>query len=171
MSTLFADWKTDLEGALADVADGFVEAYRADIMSPGYPHATIAVVKTSELDALAETIRRLNLNFNELTSVDGIQYYERYSRPGHVFFDLDDYLSRIRATTMPTEYNSYKAQLDRTVIFADHTEYFYSAPIINSGRVKINYFSGLNVFIPWNNTSPLFQDYRQTEWYKAVYAE
>jgi hypothetical protein len=174
VSTLFRSWSGNPESSVSDVAYVFVEDYRTG-ESGNLPQsdncATIAVVKSSELGALAETIRRLNLNFNELTSVDGIQYYERYSRPGHVFFDLDDYLHRIRATTMPTEYNSYKAQLDRTVIFADHTEYFYSAPQINSGRVKINYFSGLNVFIPWSQTLPLIPAYQQTEWYKAVYSQ
>ena len=171
VSILFTDWENNLEASVTGIADAFVEAYRADVMHPGLPHATIAVVKASEMDALAESVRRLNLGLNELTSVDGIQYYERYTSPGHVFFDLDDYLIRIRKDRMPVEYNAFLAQLERAVVFKDYTEYFYSDSRFDEGTVRVDHYSGLNVFIPWNETAPLFSDYRQTAWYRAVYAE
>ncbi len=169
VSILFQEWENNLENSVVDVADAFVEAYRSGTMESGYPHATVAVVKTSELDALAESVKRLNLRLNEVTGVGGIQYYERFTTPGHVFFDLDDYISRIRASVTPTEYNEFKAQLDRTVVFKDHTEYFFSAAQLNNGTVKVEHYSGLNVFIPWSQTARLVNWYQQTEWYKYVY--
>ncbi len=105
-----------------------------------------------------------------MDSTNGIQYYERYTSPGHVFYDLDDYIGRIRATTTPTEYNAFKTQLERTVVFKDHTEYFYSDARFNNGTVKVDHFSGLAVFIPWSQTKALIPNYQQTEWYKYVYA-
>ncbi len=131
------------------------------------------MVKTAELDALTESVRRLNLRLNEVTSVAGIQYYERLTRPGHLFYDLDDYLRRIRATVTLAEYNAFTQQLARTVIYDDHTETFYSevGNRLDGRFITIDSFSGLNVFIPWSETVSFIPDYRQTEWYKAVYAE
>jgi hypothetical protein len=71
---------------------------------------------------------------------------------------------------MPAEYNAFKAQLEKTVIFKDHTDRFYS-DFGFGGYYSITHYSGLNVFIPWSTTSPFIPDYQQTEWYKAVYAE
>ncbi len=172
VSILFSSWERDLQGCLSAVADAFVEAYRSDNMGSAYPSATIAVVKAAEMDALAESVRRLNLTLTEqVDSTDGIQYYERYSRPGHVFYDLDDYIRRIRATTAPTDYNNFKAQLERTVVFKDHTDYFYSDAQLNEGTVRVDHYSGLAVFIPWSKTAALIPEYRQTPWYAAVYAQ
>ncbi len=165
VKVLFNDWTN-----LAGVADAFVEAYRAKD-EDDYPNATVAVVQANQLDALATTVKNLNLTENELTSVDGIQYYEGYSRPGHVFFDIDGYLRVIRKDTEP--YRMFKAQLERTVVFKDHTEKFYSGyPRSLGTKIEIKEgYSGLNVFIPWSGTAPLFSMYRQTAWYKDVYAE
>ncbi len=171
VSILFAGWERDLESSLADVAHAFVEAYRTETMRPRYPYATIAVVKASEMDALAESVRRLNLTQGEVSSTTGIQFYEGLSRPGHIFYDFDDYLTRIRKESMPVEYNAFKAQLERTVIFKDHTDSFYSGyPRITDGSVvPITHFSGLAMFIPWSQLSAYIPYYVETEWYKAVY--
>jgi hypothetical protein len=168
VSTLFTEWENNIETALADVAGGFVESYRAGEMHE-IRCATVAVVKSSEMDALAEAVRRLNLRVDEVTSTTGIQYYEGYTRPGHAFYDLDDYLSRIRAGS--AEYGAFTVQLARTVLFSDHTDTFYTDATFNRGEIYITRFSGLNVFIPWSGMSVLIPDYRQTEWYRDVYAE
>jgi hypothetical protein len=138
----------------------------------GVLSGTIAVVKMSEMDALAETVRRLGLTLsNQLSSVEGIQCYERYTRPGNVFFDLDDFLIHNSKESRPNEYNDFLAQLGRTVIYAGHTDSFYSAAYANSGFVTVNHFSGLNVFIPWSRTTPLIPEYQKTNWYKTVYTQ
>jgi hypothetical protein len=156
------------------VAADFVGAYRDESMIAGFPCATIAVVKSSEMEALAGTIRNLNLRENEVTSTAGLQYYEGLTRPGHLFYDLDHYLNTIRGNATPTEYNAYKAQLGRTVIYKDHTaELFSGFPRYNGSfhPVDKNHFSGLAVFIPWSETASFIPDYRETEWYRYVYAE
>ncbi len=162
VETIFTDWS---EAGFKQMGAEYIDYYENNSRAP---YGTIAVVKTSELSPLAETIRRLNLNLNELTSVDGIQYYEGMVRPGHVFFDIDDYLSTIRKEIVPTEYNAFKTQLEKTVIWNGHTNRFYS----DFGLKQSHYitdFSGLAVFIPWSGTASLQDMYRQTDWYKAVY--
>ncbi len=172
VETIFADW-TDVEG----IGEEFIGYYKN--RGGSHPCGTIAVVDMSQIGALTETIRGLNLRFGELTSdedIQGIQYYEGFARPGHVFYDLDDYLSTIRKETNLTGYNAFKAQLDKTVIYAGHTDTFFSqfrngSSMFGGQFIPVTHYSGLNVFIPWGRTESLFPDYQKTEWYKAVYAE
>jgi len=163
--TVFAGWP-DAEG----VGREFVEYYRAK--PKNQQSATVAVVKTAQMDALAETVRALNLKINELASVEGIQYYERISRPAHLFYDLDDYLRVTREATMPTEYKAFKEQLKLTVTCSEHTDSFYSQyrdGTVGGAFVPITSYSGLAVFIPWSRTASMLDMYRQTAWYKYVY--
>jgi hypothetical protein len=169
--TVFAEWS---EAGFAGIGKEFVDYYAG--RSGDVPCGTVAVVKASEMDALAETVRKLNLRTGELVSakdVEGIQFYEGFSTPAHVFYDLDDYLSRLRGTTTPADYNAFKAQLGRTVIYAGHTPEFYSAfPKGSHGSyIPVEHYSGLAVFIPWSGTIPLIDMYWQTDWYKYVYAD
>ncbi len=168
VSRLFADWENDIEVALTAVSQAFVDWYEEQYNDAR--SATISLVDTSQLDALAAAIGLLNLNVNELTSVEGLQYYEGLSRPAHLFYDIDDYLSRIRGTTMPTEYNGFVAALDRAVVWAGHTDEFYSGyPAPLGQMIPVNHFSGVAVFIPWSATAVYVPAYQETEWYRTVY--
>ncbi len=153
----------------ATVAEGFVEAYRLDEMYPGYPCATVSVVKTSELDALAATVRNLSLPHIYTGSVSSIQFYEGFVTPGHIFFDLDDYLQL--ASQNSSLLAAFRAQLDRTVTFAGHTPTFYTDFPEHHGRqYPVTHFSGLSVFIPHSGAPlSLMPYYEATAWYKAVY--
>jgi hypothetical protein len=165
VQSVFGDWT---ETGFIEVAGQFVDYYERQ--RPDYACATVAVVKTAEMDALAETVRRLNLGFGELNpETQNIQSFERISTPSHVFYDLDHYLSTIRGGTMPAEYNAFRAQLDRTVVYCNSTKRFFSI-FDHGGYVDVKHFSGLAVFIPWSGTNPLMDMYRQTAWYEYVYA-
>jgi hypothetical protein len=167
VKTLFGDWS---EQGMKQVGSEFVDYY-TNVGNEGAYSGTIAVVKMDQMEGLAQAVRRMVLSIdNPVTSVDGIQYYERYSRPGHVFFDLDDYLIHARKDAMPTEYNAFVAQLERTVIYKGHTRTFYSAAPLSPGYVTVNHFSGLAVFIPWSQTASFVSDYLTTEWYQDVYS-
>jgi hypothetical protein len=174
IETLFTLW-----GDYSGMAREFVDYYQT-VPKPGFnslePYATIAVIKTDELEKLASTVRAIDRSglWTDVVDPSGIQYYEGLST--HVFFDLDDYLRRglapggDEANLSSGEYLSFTAQLAKTVVFSDHTERFYSD---FGQRVShpINHFSGLSVFIPWSGTSTKFPAYRNTAWYKDVYGE
>lgn len=165
VKTIFDDWTVTGFGR---VGQEFVDYYGS---RSSYPYGTIAVVDMSTMEAFATTVKSLNMKFNELNpDAENIQYYEGISA-GHVFWDMDDYLIHARAETNPAGYNAFKAQLEQTVVFAGHTSEYYTNAFTSQGPKPINHFSGLNVFIPWSRTSSLFEEYRQTEWYKYVYAE
>jgi hypothetical protein len=168
VNTIFADWS---ETGFKQAGWEFVDYY-TNVGDTGVFSGTIAVVKMAELENLATTVSRMNLIFDELNpDTEKIQYYEGIGN-GHIFWDMDDYLIHIRKERTPTEYNAFKAQLDRTVVYKGHTDSFYTDAFLNKGLIKINdNFSGINVFIPWSRTESLKSYYEQTEWFKAVYAQ
>jgi hypothetical protein len=179
VSTLFADWNDDLERGLVGVADNFVETYRAGKIRPKLS-ATVAVIRTSELDALALAVKELRaggFRYDLNPETEQLQCYEAF-RYGSVFYDLNHYMeSGVLNRSLLT---AFRNQLDRTVVFADHTETFFSNyPIQGIGTdIPVTHYSGLSTFIMpnsvWNgstNVNTLTSSYRQTEWYKYVYGE
>ncbi len=168
-SRLFADWEDDLELALKSVSKSFVDWYREG-NSDVHPCATVAVVKTWELDDLAMSVRdiaRSGLWTNVDPSRTPVQYYEGMA--SHVFYDLDDYLRNGIAPTSD-QYRAFTAQLEKVVVFDDHTEMFYSDYGVRTTH-PINHYSGLNVFIPYVAWNSLIPAYRETQWYKYVYEQ
>lgn len=158
VKVLFSDW-TNLGG----VASTFVDYYRNSVS----PYATISVVKTSELEALMQSVREIRrAGYNEVDPVSSeIQFFEELT--SHVFFDLDDYMSHFSRDE--ALYGAFLRQLQKTVEFSAHTDRFYSYMLQTGTHYPVNRFSGLSVFIPWSGTSRLIPAYEQTEWYKAVY--
>lgn len=147
--------KADLEGfgqAFFNHFDGLEGAYRS---------AAISLIRTSEMDALAELTRKISPNLKENQFViDQIQYYDGNYRSAHwphLFFDFADYMSHA-ATAQ--EINELEEQLSRTVIFKRNTE-----KLIN---IKLEKHSGLSVYIPQSVLPNLNKEYKKTEWYKAT---
>ena len=159
VDTIFNEWED-----MAGVGREYVDYYRSYV----HPYATVAVVKTSELETLATTvkaIRQAPAGVNEVDPVQsGIQSYEGLRN--HVFFDLDNYMQALSRDDALLA--AFRTQLDKTVVWSGHTDNFYSD--IGAGGVRpITHFSGLAVFIPWSGTSTLRPLYEQTAWYEAVY--
>ncbi len=171
VSTLFgkaSNWETGLESTLVSTASEYVSFFR-----DGYgrgPYATIALIKMSEMEDLARSVRLLNtgglMDGNEL-NFSRIQHYEGLNT--HLFYDVEDYLSQ--AAVNKALYEEFYAQLKRTVVFKDHTTSFFSAYPGGSGsviRINSDGYSGLSAFIPWSGTSRLESAYHNTEWYRAT---
>lgn len=156
---LFEDW-TDLAG----VARSYVDYYRGN-----NSEATIAVVKNRELEALANTVREIYKNgYNAVDPVgSGIQYYEELN--SHVFFDLDEYMRHWAEKTL--FYLGFAEQLEKTVVFSDHTEYLYSYLRGYGSRIPIHHYSGITAYIPTTANQSLLNDYKNTGWYKAVFED
>ncbi len=159
---IFADWND-----LAGIAKDFVDYYRESTD----PDATVSVVKTAELDALAACVKAIfrspgwksvNPGLNPIQFFDGLG--------SHIFFDLDDYI-RHGISPDSAEYKAFAAQLQKTVVFKDATETFTSDFGKVGKRYPISNHSGLTSFIPWSGTEVLMPYYKQTAWYAAVYKE
>lgn len=164
VNLLFDDWH-DLES----VAHAYVSYYRGK-----NSHATISLVKTSELEALAAAVG--DIVYNGANAVDpiaqGIQVFEGLQQ--HLFFDLDEYMRHL--STDVILYGRFADQLRRTVVYSDHTDNFFTAytkskvgvPVNDGQVVPINHYSGLTSFIPYAGNTAYLAAYGETEWYAAV---
>lgn len=122
--------------------------------------ATISVVKTSEIEALAVLTRDIDLEITQ-DQIDKVQSYDRKVKP-NVFFDFRDYIAQVATSK---EMEQLDELLDKAVIFKRNTPRFL---IDFRGGFPITTHSGLSVYIPQQNLPRLNKAYEETEWYKAI---
>lgn len=144
------------------ICSTFVEHYAAE---PTYKSASVSLVKTSELGALADVVADIDAYHTVApAAANGVQYFERLST--HVFFDLDDYL---RDLATPEQYTAFAAQMAKTVIYKNSTSQIYSA-YSGSGFFDVTNFSGVVTYIPRTGVS-YNNAFYATSWARAVNAQ
>ncbi|MBO7568539.1 MAG: hypothetical protein J6T60_15745 [Bacteroidales bacterium] len=148
-----------LSGVAPDY-DGFCRAFCDYYETYDTPCGTIAVTCSSELEALAEVMREINkLHPFDASILNDVQRLDGYKTP--VFYDLGDYVAHLCKDEGLLA--SFNAQLSKTVPYKAHTEYFFSE---QSGKIKINAYSGLSVSPPTEGNLKLGVE--ETEWWKAT---
>lgn len=152
-------YKTSLDLLYKPTADleGFAQAYfdYFNGLSGQYQSAAISVVKTSEMQALADFTRNINIDLTQ-EQVDKVQVYDRNGRP-NVFFDFRDYIAKVATDAQMKELDEL---LDKAVVFKRSTP-----KLIN---INIPKHSGLSVYIPQEALPRMNEAYQDTEWYKAI---
>lgn len=126
-----------------------------------YKSATVSLVKTSEMDALADAVRAITVaNSDKIIGagvpVRDIQRFDRFSRA--LLFDLGNYMERIASVQ---EYARFEEQLGKTILYKAATPYFISYPI--------NKFSGLSSYVSQSYYPDLNGFYKTLEWNTSVY--
>lgn len=147
------------EPELAAVAKEFFDYYNG--LSGFWKSATISVVKTDELDAIAEFLAEIG----DVTDSKGINLSEvqTYGYASHLLFmDMGDYISQ----WAPERYGQFVKKWERAVVFKAHTPGYYSAG--NGSYNKINTYSGLAMYVPQSRYPFLNQEYQKLKWVKAV---
>ena len=155
----------DYEG----ICESFYQYY---LERSSYPCGTVAVTVCSELEALAEVMKRINAASEELTAseLNQVQVLDGYD-PCR-FYDLGDYVNfYCKDAALRGE---FERQLERAVPaeFRRHTPTFYSMYGGNifdrPGETWINAFSGITTSDP--SLSPLVVDVKgSTAWWKATH--
>lgn len=167
VSALFEGWESNVENALIGVAQGFVDYYENKTLES---YATISLVRTSGLEMLDGAVRAIYSDTRFNPALDPVaaelQYYEGLRAPGHIFWDLDDYLQA--ASTSGELLAEFRVQLARTVVWAGHTDAYYSD--YDGGAHAVTHFSGLSTFIDYPAAALLMPAYRDTEWYLSTTA-
>ncbi len=143
----------DLDG----VCRQFNEDYAAN---PGYS-GTIALIDCSQLDGLAQAMKRVNNADKKEYNTSDIQTYEGLS--SHVFFDLGDYVDKMCDDAEVKM--AFDEQLNRTVKSKYTLDYFLSM-YGTTGKYKVDVFTGMNTSAPSKLYRPA---YEQTAWYKATH--
>jgi hypothetical protein len=132
------------------------EYYHYYANNPSTPYGAIAIIKSSELDSLANITKRLSINYTN----QNIQFYDAYNP--HIFYDLGDYINTSCSDEkLKTEFFT---QLDKCIIHKAHTKTVYG---YNYGEITINNFSGVSTSAP--STNPKCASYHETAWHKATH--
>lgn len=147
------------------VASTFYEHYNALFGTDR--SASIACIKTSELEQLAVETRKLYakhiLELNAHILTNSVQYLECYDP--HLFYDFGHL---VQGFTTVLERAAFEVQMEKVLVYKACTPTITS--VRNSGyweQVAIKNFSGLNCFIPQRATPSYNIAYRVNEWYQA----
>jgi hypothetical protein len=141
--------------SLAAVAKGYFDYYNA--YTDDRRSATVGLIKTSELPALAAEMKNL-LSQKKLgdqfirSSVQRLDYTQGFPVPN---YDFGDFLNQNFAAG---DLMAINAQLGKTIV--------YKAATLNFLGVPINQFSGLTTYIPYTGDGNLAY-YKKLQWYSA----
>lgn len=155
------------EGEYIKLASTFYNHYLSQ--SGANQSASIACIKTAELETLAaETNRLITSHIPAVNAINAtsIQYFESYSP--HLFYDFGHFVDSFTTTD---ERVALHTQLNKVLVYKACTPYITS--IIPGGggsyrQIPIKLYSGLNCYIPQSTTVKYRDAYRQSEWYKAA---
>ncbi len=146
---------------LQQVCKAFYDYYSTT--TDTYQSGCISLAVMSQMDAMADVMRRVNAADKKSYSVADLQTYEGLST--HLFFDLGDWVETTCAD--PALVDTFDTQLDKTFP-ADarlHTPQFYSA----LGTTRWNpvfAYSGVSISEP---SSLFVSQNEQTNWYRATH--
>ena len=128
---------------------------------------TISLVKTSEMDALAVTVRDIlkdvDVQADIIKGIDSNSLQRFGRRPHHdAFFDLGDFLEKLASVD---QYKEFQTAMQKAVPYSKHTDSFM---LSYTGGFRIDKYSGLNTYVP-RDYPVLNEFYATLDWYKAVY--
>ncbi|MEF9986548.1 MAG: clostripain-related cysteine peptidase [Bacteroidales bacterium] len=129
----------------------------------GYQYATISLVKTSELKAVADAAKvvfnKYRANISTL-NMEGIQKYFRADR--HWFYDINDFIGQLAGHNGAVDAAAFKAALNNAVIYKATTPMFLD---ISIDETK---YSGISTYIPNPKDEKLMEFYKKYQWEVTV---
>lgn len=155
---------------LEKIAELFYNYYNAQ--SGDYQTATVSLVQTSELDALASIVREImaDKTDNDIFALDRslMQKLDFLPKGPYVvnpcmLYDLDDFIKQLATTE---QYTRFAASLNKVVVYEAHTETAYFAALRQSYPIKN--CSGLSVYTPQASLPKINAWYERLQWYKAT---
>jgi hypothetical protein len=145
---------------LIAVARDFYDYFNAQ--SGLYRSATVSVVRTAALDALAQACHSALEAQSPLNdaAINGLQTFGYGQQK--IYFDLGDYIQKLS----PEHYPAFQTALDRCVLYNAHTDSYYSAGV---ETMKPIYTScGLTTYIPQNAYLVANKWYETLKWSKRM---
>lgn len=130
--------------------------------------ATLSLIDINETSPLAaRTQAALRTRSAEAPDLSRLQHFDRPGSYGDSparprFFDLDEWLETASA---PDEYETFRLQLERTVVWKAATETFMAG----QNGFTVRRHSGLTAYIEQDAFPDLNQAYRRLSWSGAVY--
>lgn len=127
---------------------------------------SVALIDCAQLDALAASMKKVNMGAKKEFDLATIQTYEGQAQ--HLFFDLGHYVSSMCGDEALA--SEFQAQLNRTIISKYTLDLFYSnyTPSYSSKHyfpIDEEVYSGITTSAP---ATVYVEDYKLTAWYKAT---
>lgn len=137
--------------------------------------ATLSVVRTSALPALADAVRRARAGAPDAPA-DGplLECLQRFDRPGMYgdrpaaarFFDLEEWAEHTCTNSGALE--ELRAALADAVVWKDATEHFMGGEGTYYNGFEVRRHSGLTTYVPRGEFPALNASYRRTAWWRAT---
>ena len=130
--------------------------------------ATLSLIDIDETSPLAaRTQAALRTRSAEAPDLSRLQHFDRPGSYGDSpalprFFDLDEWVEEVAD---PDEYEAFRAQLERTVVWKAATETFMAG----QNGFTVRRHSGLTIYVEQDAFPDLNQAYRRLSWSGAVY--
>lgn len=137
--------------------------------------ATLSLIRTSSMPALAEAVRRVTRGFADEEGRDtppaGLQHFDRPGaygdRPAAArFYDLEAYVEACLAD--PDAEAAFRGALADAVVWRDATERFLGGDGSPYKGFDIGRHSGLTLYVPRGEFPALNETYRRTAWWQAT---
>ena len=137
--------------------------------------ATLSLIRTSSMPALAEAVRRVTRGFADEEGRDtppaGLQHFDRPGaygdRPAAArFYDLEAYVEACLAD--PDAEAAFRGALADAVVWRDATERFLGGDGSPYKGFDIGRHSGLTLYVPRGEFPALNETYRRTAWWRAT---
>jgi len=146
------------EPQLKDFAQAYFD-YRSN-QTGASRSATVSLISTEKMEELANEVKALRSNENNMIDVSNIQCFNRNSY--HLFFDLSDY---VESFANPDQISDYEKTLSEVVIYQAATFQFmpgypYSYLILKH--------CGLTTYIEQPQFPDLNQAWQQSGWSQAI---
>lgn len=126
---------------------------------------TISLVKTENMDALAEATRVILQGKDEQIANLDRSSIQRIDRTGsliwdNILYDFDDYISHLSPTA--EQYDIFSRELDKVILYEAHTPSY-------GNQIFYQKFCGLSSYIPQSRQTWLNTFYAGLEWTQTVY--
>lgn len=140
--------------------------------------ATLSLIRTSSMPALAAAVRRVTRGFADEEGRDtppaGLQHFDRPGaygdRPAAArFYDLEAYVEACLAD--PDAEASFRGALADAVVWRDATERFLGGDGSLYKGFDIGRHCGLTLYVPRGEFPALNETYRRTAWWQATREE
>ena len=123
----------------------------------------ISLVKTSELDSLANCFSKIVSEYRDTIPVletGNIQLFDRFSN--HVFYDLEDVVDKLDVNRKYL--TEFRLQLEKCVEYKISTRFIFPGDRVD--EIEVGTYCGLSVYIPLEkyDANGLNDDYRKTDW-------
>ena len=149
---------------LAETCREFWNLYENEYQSTTWKEQSgcISLAVTSQLDALAEVMRRINEKGKQPFELSQLQYYEGLMT--HLFYDLGHYVEL--SCGDPALVEEFTTQLDRAFPPESRlcTKQFYSQ--YNNGSNPVHFYTGVSVSEP---STKYVAENRMTNWYRDTH--